>query len=86
MKVLFAIVALFAFFYQIDGMKVLGVLPFESSSHFAIGNSIVEALHSAGHEVTSFSPYPQKKSVENFRTIDMSDSTNKPGILSYLLN
>jgi hypothetical protein len=35
-----------------SGLKVLGVLPFGSKSHYAIGNAIVETLHSAGHDIT----------------------------------
>lgn len=57
---------------QVDGLKVLGVLPFSSKSHFAIGNSIVKSLLNAGHEVTVISPYPQKKKLENYRDIDVS--------------
>lgn len=53
-------------------LKILGVLPFGSNSHFAIGHSIVESLLKAGHEVTVISPYPQKMPVVNYTDIDMS--------------
>jgi hypothetical protein len=59
--------------FQINGFKVLGVLPFGSNSHFAIGNAILKTLSKAGHEVTVISPFPQKKKSENYRDIDVSD-------------
>ena len=73
MKEYFFILAVLAFFSQVDGFKVLGVLPFGSNSHFAVGNSILKALHKAGHEVTVISPFPQKKPMENFREINTAE-------------
>lgn len=73
----FCLLALFAFSSQIDGFKVLGIFPFGSNSHFAIGNSIVKALHKAGHEVTVISPYPQKKQLEKFRDVSTEDILKK---------
>jgi hypothetical protein len=75
---------LFIFFFSIlalaistHGFKVLGVLPFGSNSHFAIGGSIMKALHKAGHEVTVISPYPQKKPLERYRDISTVDILKK---------
>lgn len=55
-----------------DGYKVLGILPFGSKSHFAVGHAIVESLLKAGNEVTVISPYPKKKPLANYTDIDMS--------------
>lgn len=60
------------FVFAVDGFKVLGVLPFGSKSHFAIGHSILKSLLNDGNEVTVISPYPQKKKVENYNDIDVS--------------
>jgi glucuronosyltransferase len=57
----------------IDGFKVLGILPFGSTSHFAIGHGIIKSLHKAGHEVTVISPYPQKKPLDNYRDISIKE-------------
>lgn len=69
MKVFFSAVVLSLFILQLDGFRVLGVIPFDSKSHFAIGNSILKCLHKAGHEVTVISSYPQKKPLDNYRDI-----------------
>lgn len=65
--------AFLALFAQIDGAKVLGVLPFGSSSHFAIGSAILKSLHEAGHEITVVSPYPQKKPLEKYHDIPTTE-------------
>lgn len=43
-----------AIFSLTCGLEVLAILPFFSSSHFAVGNGIVKSLHAAGHEITVF--------------------------------
>lgn len=73
MKKFCFIFVLYVTLQQIDGAKVLGILPFQSSSHFAIGRAIVKSLHSVGHEVTVVSPYPQKKSLTNYTDISIAD-------------
>lgn len=73
MKVLLVAIAFFALVSQIYGFKVLGVLPFFSKSHFAIGNSILKSLHEAGHELTVISPFPLKKPLANYRDIDCTE-------------
>lgn len=65
------------FVSSIYGFKVLGVLPFGSKSHFAIGNAIMETLHGAGHEITLISPYPRKTPIQNFRDISLADWLEK---------
>lgn len=63
---------LVVFVASISGLTVLSILPFGSKSHFAIGHAITKSLHSAGHEVTVVSPYPQKKKIPNYHDVDVS--------------
>lgn len=67
---IFAVLSLINF--EADGLKVLGILPFGSTSHFTIGSSILKTLAKADHEVTVISPYPLKKPLKNYRDIDAS--------------
>lgn len=73
MKVVLLSFVLAAVFAPALALKVLGVFPVISSSHFAIGSSIIKSLHNAGHEVTVISPYPLKKPIKNYRDINTSD-------------
>jgi glucuronosyltransferase len=66
-----------ALLVSINGFKVLGILPFGSNSHFAIGQGILKSLSKAGHEVTVISPYPQKKPVQNWHDVDASSVLKK---------
>lgn len=77
MKTFYFLLALIAQFTFIEGFKVLGILPFMSNSHFAIGESIVKTLHKAGHEVTVISPYPQKNVLKNFTDISTAEVLKK---------
>jgi hypothetical protein len=77
MKLLFQIFWLVTTFVSVYGFKVLAVLPFGSNSHFAVGSSIVKALHKAGHEVTVISPYPHKKPLEKWRDVSTADILKK---------
>lgn len=74
MKVLSVVCAFAALFIKSDGLKVLGIIPMEAPSHFAIGNAILKTLHNAGHEITSINPFPQKKPMENFRDINVKSA------------
>lgn len=67
----------FLAFASVDSFTVLGILPFGSNSHFAIGNSILQALHKSGHQVTAISPYPQKKAQKNYTDIDVSSARER---------
>jgi glucuronosyltransferase len=62
---------------SISGLKVLGVVPFGSTSHFKIGHSIVKTLANAGHDVTVISPYPQHNKIKNYRDVDCSSVLEK---------
>ncbi|KAG5670629.1 hypothetical protein PVAND_000877 [Polypedilum vanderplanki] len=71
MKLSIALILLFV--NGILGFKVLGIIPFGSKSHFAIGHSILKSLAEAGHEVTAISPYPLKKPMKNYKDISTED-------------
>lgn len=58
-----------------SGIKILGIFPTSGNSHFFVGQGIMKSLHSAGHEITMLSPFPQKKPMENWTDIDI------PGVL-----
>lgn len=86
MKLFCFFIACFAFVSIIDGYKVLGVLPFGSNSHFAIGHSIVKSLLNAGNEVTVISPFPRKTLMKNYRDVSIKDILDKhlEGILNLI--
>ena len=71
-NIYFVVAALSTIFIQVNGLKVLGIIPFASKSHYALGNGIMESLLDAGHEVTVMSPYPQKANRKNYHEIDVS--------------
>ncbi|XP_070491097.1 UDP-glycosyltransferase UGT5-like [Chironomus tepperi] len=73
------ICACFLIFFVVgsNSLKILGVFPTISKSHFTIGQGIVDALHDAGHDITVMSPFPQKKPKERFRDVDFSEVRNK---------
>lgn len=74
MKVaLWSVLLILSTFELANGLKVLGVLPFVSKSHFAIGHAIVKSLHDVGHEVTVISPFPLKKPIANYTDIVTTD-------------
>lgn len=52
-----------------SSFKVISFVPFESKSHFAIGNSISKSLLKGGHDVTVVCPYPQKVPEDAYRKI-----------------
>jgi hypothetical protein len=60
-----------------NGYKILGVFPFGSASHYAIGEATLKALAEAGHEVTMISVLETKKKLKNYREIIVPDSVKK---------
>jgi glucuronosyltransferase len=66
-----------SFISSICGFKVLGVFPYFSKSHFAIGSAIVESLHEAGHDITVISPFPKKNKVPRYHDISVVDFYEK---------
>lgn len=71
-KLIFLPILLLFFVLNIDAFKVLGILPFVSTSHHQIGSSILKSLTAAGHEVTVLSGYPLKKKEENYHDIKVT--------------
>lgn len=69
MKFVRTFIVFSAIFSLSYGLKVLGILPFFGKSHFAIGHSIVKSLHDAGHEITVWSPFPNKSPIANYTDI-----------------
>jgi hypothetical protein len=63
----------------VAGLKVLGILPFGSKSHFAIGSSIVDSLHAVGHDITvNCSNVTSERSLKMFKsTGDLAISPSK---------
>lgn len=57
-------------------IEVLGVLPFDSRSHFVIGETIMKSLAEFFHNVTVISPYPQKEELHFFKDISIADGTS----------
>lgn len=53
--------------------KILGLSPFGSKSHYAIGEAVMKALHEAGHEVTMISVFELKKPLPNYNHVKISD-------------
>lgn len=61
-----AVVALVLAWIQCgDAIKVLGVFPMASHSHYTIGFRLMKELVDRGHEVTFINSYPQKKPIKN---------------------
>ena len=51
---------------------ILGILPFETKSHFAIGESIMKTLAEFFHNVTVVSPYPQNEELHFFTDVSIA--------------
>lgn len=69
-----AILILFVLTFSItNSYKILGIFPFGSKSHYAIGEATLRALNEAGHEVTMISVFEPKKPIKNYRQIKIAD-------------
>lgn len=58
-------------------IEVLGVLPFDSRSHFVIGETIMKSLAEFFHNVTVISPRPQKEELHFFKDVSIADGDFK---------
>lgn len=74
MKLLVVILFLCA---SAHGYKILGVFPFSSKSHYAIGEATMRALAEVGHDVTMVSVYEKKNPLPNFKEIIVTDAMEK---------
>lgn len=77
MKLLSKLLILCFCVFHADGLNIFGVFPLGSKSHFAIGKSIANALHDAGHNITVMSPFPEKQPRERYRDIDLTEVKEK---------
>lgn len=57
-----------------DSAKVLGVFPFGSASHYIAFEPLMLELAHRGHNVTVYSPFPQKTKVPNFTDFNLKGS------------
>lgn len=68
LNAILAIVLIWSVSYS-EPLKILGVFPIFTRSHWNVGNGIMMSLVEAGHEVTMISPFPLSKPVKNYRDI-----------------
>lgn len=57
-----------------DSARVLGVFPFGSASHYLAFEPLMLELARRGHNVTVYSPFPQKTKVPNFTDVSFQES------------
>lgn len=69
----FTIFYLLFFINFSSGFEILGVLPYDSNSHFKIGITIMKSLAEFFHNVTVISPRPQKQELHFFRDISITE-------------
>lgn len=62
-----------------DSLKILGVFPEPTKSHYAIGEATMKALNEAGHEVTMISAFETKKPIQNYRQIKIKNVVEMGG-------
>lgn len=55
-------------------LKILGLFPMASHSHYMMGYPLMKELAIRGHEVTFVSSYTQKESIKNLRNILLEGS------------
>jgi hypothetical protein len=54
----------------VKGAKILGLFPFPSHSHFALPSALMKELANRGHQLTVYSPFPEKTPTPNYTNID----------------
>ena len=75
MKLIKIFILFFVLFIEANGLKILGVLPVASKSHWVIGHEVIKSLVDAGHEATVLTPFPLKDKIRNYEEIDISEMT-----------
>jgi glucuronosyltransferase len=53
-----------------DGANILGVFPMPAKSHMVVHSALMKELARRGHQVTVFSPYPEKYPIQNFTDVE----------------
>lgn len=64
---------------DVNALKILGVFPMISRSHYIVGHALMKGLADAGHEVTIICPFRQKNPIKNYKEIFLE------GLLEQLL-
>ena len=75
MKLINIFILFCVLFIEANGLKILGVLPVASKSHWVIGHEVIKSLVDAGHEATVLTPFPLKDKIRNYEEIDISEMT-----------
>ncbi|XP_065224783.1 UDP-glucosyltransferase 2-like [Planococcus citri] len=52
-----------------QGLKILGIFPYPSKSHFTFNNAVMKSLIDARHEVTVITCFPDQASQQNYTSI-----------------
>ena len=53
-----------------DGANILGIFPLPAKSHMTVHSTLMKELARRGHQVTVFSPLPEKYTIPNFTDIE----------------
>jgi hypothetical protein len=60
-----------------DRANILGIFPMPSKSHMTVHSTLMKELARRGHQVTVFSPFPEKSPIQNFTDIEFKLSHYK---------
>jgi hypothetical protein len=55
--------------YGTEGARILGIFPMPAKSHMTVHSALMKELARRGHEVTVFSPFPEKSPIPNYTDI-----------------
>jgi glucuronosyltransferase len=53
-----------------EGANILGIFPMPIKSHMTVHSALVKELARRGHQVTVFSPFPEKYPIQNITDIE----------------
>jgi len=56
--------------YGAHGAKILGIFPLPGKSHFIVFSALLKEMANRGHQVTVYSPFPEKSPIPNYTNID----------------
>ena len=72
LKIGIILIVLMCFSYTCEGLKVLGIFPFNGKSHFNTYEKLMKGLAEKGHEVDVYNHFPQKKSIPNYKDFNLA--------------
>jgi glucuronosyltransferase len=58
--------------HRAHAAKILGIFPLPVKSHFIVSSVLLKELANRGHQVTVFSPFPEKSPIPNYTNIDIT--------------